>query len=891
MVWTRGTSSLLLLATLAWLAPGFSTRVRAGEGPEQASVDGALASAASNDSAAPSDAFSDHVLPILRARCFECHNSKKRAGKLNLETPLGVVRGGESGRIVSAGQPDDSILWQKIHDEEMPPEQPLADAEREVLRRWIADGAHGLPDAATAGRAGDGQDHWAFRSPVPPAVPEVLDASRVRTDIDRFIQAKLEARGLTLGPQADRLTLIRRLSFDLVGLPPTVDEIAAFLADPGDDAYERLVEHYLASLHYGERWGKHWLDAAGYADSNGYFNADTDRPLAYRYRDYVIRAHNADKPFNEFLIEQFAGDELAGYRPDGDVLPEQVDLYAATHFLRNAQDGTDSSDGNPDELLIDRMTVIEGTVQIWGSALLGLTVHCARCHDHKFEPVTQRDYYAMQAVLMSAYDPAQWVKAADRTVTIGTRAEREAHAAANAKLDAEIAALDASLEAAAVPLRRTLQTERLADLDEAARAAVFAALDKLEADRSEAEQELLKQHDKALEVDKQLGERFPEFARLKSDLAERKKKLETERPAALERVSVLVDVHREPPAHHLFVRGDYHQLGDAVPPGVPEFVCSPERSFTPQPPSGEVFATGRRMALARWFTAPDHPLVTRVTVNRIWQQHFGRGIVATAENFGYTGAEPTHPELLDYLATRFVADGWSLKNLHRLIVTSTVYRQSSAAAGDAGAAALAADPDNQLLWRYPLRRLDADSMRDAMLSASGELNGELFGPYVPTKRLPDGNVVVDEKDAGAVRRSLYLQQRRTQVLSMLEVFDAPGMVTNCPRRDSSTVVLQSLSLLNADFVVERAAAMSARLAREAGDSAADRIARAFLLTYGRGPTADERLAAEQFVAGQQAQHVAENAEKKDKDQVNADEGAWRDFCQMLLASNGFLYVE
>ncbi|MGD9648070.1 MAG: PSD1 and planctomycete cytochrome C domain-containing protein [Pirellulales bacterium] len=877
------------LTVLLLLALSFAGSLRAEDAPANTKQPPTVAS---NDSAATGDDFSEHVLPILRARCFECLSSKKRAGKLNLETPLGVVRGGESGPIVSAGEPDDSILWQKVHDEEMPPDEPLAGAEREVLRRWIAAGAHGLPDSATAGHAGDGQDHWAFRPPVRPPVPEVRDNSRVRTDIDRFVQAKLEAHGLTLGPEADRLTLIRRLSFDLVGLPPTVAEIAAFLADPADDAYERLVEHYLASPHYGERWGKHWLDAAGYADSNGYFNADTDRPLAYRYRDYVIRAHNADKPFDQFLIEQFAGDELAGYQPDGDVLPEQVDLYAATHFLRNAQDGTDSSDGNPDELMIDRMTVIEGTVQIWGSALLGLTVHCAKCHDHKFEPVTQHDYYALQAVLLSAYDPAAWVKAADRTLSIGTQAERAAHAAAIATLDAEIAALDASLEAAAAPLRRALQVERLAELDEATRDAVLAAFGKPEGERSDEDRALLEPHAKALDVDGQLGERFPEFARLKSDLAERKKKLEAQRPAPLERVSVLVDVHREPPAHHLFVRGDFHQLGDEVPPGVPAFVCSPDRQFAPQPPAGsDTFSTGRRMALARWFTAPDHPLVTRVTVNRIWQQHFGRGIVATTENFGYTGAEPTHPELLDYLATWFVADGRSMKNLHRLIVTSAVYRQTSTAAGDAGAAAMAADPENQLLWRYPLRRLDADALRDSMLAASGELNDEMFGPYVPTKRLPDGNVVVDAKGAEAARRSLYLQQRRTQVLSLLEVFDAPGMVTNCTRRDSSTVVLQSLSLLNADFVVERSAAMAARLAREAGDSVGERISLGFLLAYGRGPTADERAAAEQFVAEQQEHYTAENADKSDKKKVDAEEFAWRDFCQMLLASNGFLYVE
>lgn len=821
----------------------------------------------------------ESVQAVLTARCAECHNQRKRSGQLNLATAIGLARGGESGHVIVAGDLDDSLLWQRIDADDMPPEAPLGDSERLLIRGWISAGAHGLPAAADVGRAGDGADHWAFQPAVAPPVPNVRDESRVENDVDRFVQAKLEERGLTLGPEASRATLIRRVSFDVTGLPPTPDEVEQFVGDDQAGAYQRMVERYLASPHYGERWGRHWLDAAGYADSNGYFNADTDRPLAYRYRDYVIRSLNDDKPLDRFLTEQLAGDELAGYRPGADVTPDVLDLYIATHFLRNSQDGTDSSDGNPDELLLDRFTVLEGTIEIIGQSLLGLTLQCARCHDHKFEPITQREYYQLQAIFYPAYCPDQWVKAAERTLTVGTHTQREEHAAALARIDAEIAALNESLAAAARPLRERLIDARLAALSDEVRAALESARDKPEDQRSEQEQVLLNEHQECLEVnDEQLDERFGHLAEFRGIVQAKVAALEAERPAPLERVAVLTEVTDDPPAHHVLLRGVYKARGDEVAPGVPAVLCRTSDAYTVPPRRQGQYSSGRRLAFARWLTDSSHPLLARVTVNRIWQNHFGQGLVASSDNFGYTGSEPTHPELVDYLATHFVECGWSLKELHRLILCSRVYRQTSAPSD----AALAIDPHNMFLWRYPLRRLDAESLRDAILAASGLLDNKMYGPYVPTERQSDGSVVVSDDQPGRYRRSLYLQQRRTQLSSLLEVFDAPIMVTGCARRPVSTVPLQSLELLNGSLVMQCAESLAARLADEAGDDQSAKVLRAFLLTTGRQPSVEERGAIDAFIASQSALYA---------EQENADSLVWRDLCQMLLASNSFLYVE
>jgi hypothetical protein len=602
----------------------------------------------------------------------------------------------------------------------------------------------------------EGADHWAFTRARRPEAPAVREVGRLRSSIDRFIQAALEAKGLSLAPEADRFTLVRRVCFDLTGLPPAPEQVERFVQDGAPDAYEQMVERYLASPRYGERWGKYWLDAAGYADSNGYFNADTDRPLAYRYRDYVIQSWNADKPLDQFVQEQVAGDELAGFKPGGVVTPDIMERLVATHFLRNAPDGTGESDGNPDEVRADQYAVLEGTTQVIGSSLLGLTLQCARCHDHKFEPITQRDYYQLYAILRPAFDLERWVKPQARVLELSLPGEPKG------------------------------------------------------------------------------------------------------------KIAWVTDLSATPSATHLLKRGLYGALGAVVEPAPPAVLADADNPFTVTAPAGGMAATGRRLALARWLTRPGSrasALLARVLVNRLWQHHFGTGLVPTPDNLGDSGVPPSHPELLEYLASELAADGWRVKPLQRRILGSSVYRQASANRPDAARV----DPDNQLLGRFPVLRLDAEAMRDALLSVSGQLDRRLGGPYVPTRRTETGEVVAEKSH----RRSVYLQQRRTQVVSLLEVFDAPSLVTTCTRRTSSAIPLQSLSLLNSSFALDQARALARRVQEEAV-TPTERIGRTFFIALCRSPTDEERAAVERFLTGQPS---------------------WVDLCQMILASNAFLYLD
>jgi hypothetical protein len=761
------------------------------------------------------------VMPLFKARCIRCHGPAKHEGHLNLATPRGIARGGESGQAVLPGRPEESLLWERVDADEMPPKEPLSPEEKVVLLRWIEGGAPGLP-CVEPDAAGDA-DHWAFAPLSRPTPPEVRDARRIRTPVDRFIQAALEARGLSLGPEADRATLLRRVSLDLTGLLPTPEQVEQFLDDPAPDAYERLVDRYLESPQYGVRWGKYWLDAAGYADSNGYFSADSDRPLAFRYRDYVVRSWNEDKPLDQFIREQLAGDELAGFRPGDRATPGVMDLLAATHFLRNAPDGTGESDGNPDEVRADKYAVLEGANQIIGSALLGLTVQCARCHDHKFEPVTQEDYYRLYAVLWPAFDLEHWVKPQDRIVEAPLPGECEAWAARSRQVDEE--ATDATI--------RHVLADPFVDPS---------------------------------------GERGKA---LTAELAAIRKKL-GDRPG---RIAWLSDLSPSPSSTYLLKRGLYGDPGPEVAPGPPAVLTDPDNPFEPAPPG--TATTGRRLAFARWMTRPGSravALLARVTANRLWQHHFGTGLVASPENLGYSGAPPSHPELLEWLATELADRGWRAKRWHRLILTSSAYRQVSAPREGAPRV----DPENRWLWCYPVRRLDAEAVRDAMLAASGELDGSLGGPYVPTKVTEEGEVVVDEADGGALRRSLYLQQRRTQVPSLLDAFDAPSIVTTCTRRSNSTTPLQSLSLLNSGFVAARARALARRAAEQVGTDLDCRVRFAFLAAIGREPGADELSAARAFLQSQPELYPG---------RPDAEERAWSDLCQMILASNAFLFIE
>ncbi len=733
---------------------------------------------------------------------------------------------------------------------------------------------------AGAASAADDAAPRAFRPAVRPTPPECRGVAR--SPVDRFILAAAEAKGLTLAPEADPATLLRRVTFDLTGLPPTPREIEEFVtasrAKP-QAAYEEVVDRLLASPHYGERWGKYWLDAAGYADSNGYFNADSDRPLAWKYRDYVVRSFNADKPYDRFVREQLAGDELVGYRPDADVTPAIVEGLIATHFLRNAPDGTGESDGNPDEVRTDRLSVLEGNVQNVMNCLLGLTVQCARCHDHKFEPISQKEYYGLQALLSPVYNPDRWAKPNERVVLVGPRAELAARQRLNEQIDRQIKAGQSGLTSFAEPLREQLLDERLNRLDAAERTAIREALNTGKDKRSKAQADVLKVHAKVVEIsDDALAERFPEYGRLREQVKQTVAQREKDRPPPAEAIAAFVETDPKPPPHHVLKRGLHGQPGEEVQPGALEVLSAANNRFTVQPPADGRVSTGRRTAFANWVTSPDNPLFARVMVNRIWQHHFGSGLVATVDNLGASGAAPSHPELLDYLAAEFARSGWSVKAMHRLIVTSAVYRQSSAPREKLETV----DPDNRLLARFPLRRLDAEAVRDAMLHVSGELDARVGGPYVPSKRTAEGTVEVAESMDGAHRRSIYLQQRRTQVVTFLQLFDAPSIVTTCGKRSPSTVPLQSLVLLNSEFARARARAFAARFGREAGADPASRLDLAFRLACGRPPRQEERALCESFLGKQSAVYG------KEKD---AELRAWTDLCQMLFASNAFLYVE
>ncbi len=770
--------------------------------------------------------------------------------------------------------------------------------------------------------------HWAFQ----PLVRASVLAGKHSGAIDALVSAALAKDGRALAAEASRRTLIRRLSFDLRGLPPSPEEVAAFLEDQQPRAYERLVERFLTSPQYGERWGRHWLDIVGYADSNGYFNADSDRPVAWKFRDYVVRSMNADKPLDQFIREQIAGDELAGYVVGGDVIPEMVDPLVATHFWRNAPDGTAESDGNPLEVKVDKYAVMEGSVQILGSAFLGLTLQCARCHDHKFEPVTQEEYYGLQAILRPAFDFDHWRKPNEREIEVGTRAEREDHHLRTAEVERDLKTLKESLEGLTAPFRRQVLEYNLAPLEKPVREAIQKALDTKEKERNEAMKSLLKTNATLVEVSAEaLQKRFPAYASASETLREAIKTRESQKPAPLERIAATFEPTNAPPSHHLLIRGNHANEGKEINAGVPAVFRVSFQSTSLQtedrgggsddaPKLGKktadgssLHSSGRRLALAHWLTAPENPILARVMVNRVWHYHFGQGLVGTLENLGQSGKRPVHPELLDWLATELIESGWSLKHLHRLILNSATWKQgadqvvSGASRQEKGAGKAVERRSSELpgskrpagddYWSSLTkpRRLDAESLRDAMLAVSGELDLSAGGPYVSTTTDKQGQVIIDEKLAGARRRSIYLQQRRTFPVSFLSAFDGPAHNPVCVQRVTSTVALQSLSLLNSEFVRSRARAFSKRVLRSADfsppsatDSHQQRtkvtaaLRLAFDLAYCRSPTSDELSAAEAFLREQAA---------IDAGQKDASKSVWTDLCQMLLASNAFLYVD
>lgn len=830
--------------------------------------------------------FEKDVRPILKAHCWHCHGEEQEL-KGGIDTRLAglLLKGGDSGPALVPGDHAGSLLYQRMASGEMPPGKKKASAEElALIARWIDDGATTArpePETLAAGHSFTEEEktHWSLQPIVEPDVPAVVHAELVRSPIDAFLLSKLEAKGLSFSAEADRETLIRRASFDLTGLPPSPEAIDKFVADPSPEAWSSLIDELLNSTAYGERWGRHWLDVAGYADSDGYNENDTERAWAWRYRDYVIRSLNADKPWNQFLTEQLAGDELLT-PPYQDLTPDQADQLIATGFLRMCPDGTAA--GGPDQM-IARNDVIAETIKVTSTSLLGLTVGCAQCHEHRYDPISQADYYRLRAIFEPAYDPANWRAPNARLVSLWSS---EVQAAAKA-VDAELAEvskkrteeLDGIVEDT---FERELQKLPV-DQQPLARAARETPTDK----RTPEQEQLIKEFP-FLNVDRgsvylYLPDRLNGFNKKWDELTEETKK---KRPAD-DYVMCLNEVPGTVPVTKLFSRGDFQQPREEIPPGELTILNPAGLEIPVDDPA--IPSTGRRLAYARHLTSGQHPLVGRVLANRFWMHHFGQGLVSTVGDFGVKGEKPSHPELLDWLARNFMDEGWTLKRFHRMLMNSTVYSQVSVRNPEQDAV----DSDNRLLGRMNVRRLEAETVRDAILFLSGRLVQTPFGKPVPVSPDDVGQIVVavDTRDSAGrptgkvealgdneFRRSIYVQVRRSMPLGVLEPFDMPRMTPNCERRTSSTAAPQALLMMNNPFVIQQAEMLATRICT-AGAELPAQVTLAWRSIFGRKPTDSELQEGVEFLTvPAESSPEIENA-------------ALNHFCQALLSSNGFLYVD
>jgi hypothetical protein len=831
------------------------------------------------------------VKPILAARCSACHGPDKQRSGLRLDTAAAVLKGGNSGPAVVPGKSGSSRLIQAVTGAAdvpaMPPKGPrLAAAEVERLRAWIDQGARAPAGEAAAISMAGRKKHWAFQPPVRPSEPAVRNTAWVRNPIDRFILARLEKEGVAPSPEADRITLIRRLSLDLLGLPPTPREVDAFVHDDEPAAYERLVDRLLASPHYGERWGRHWLDLARYADSNGY-SIDAPRSI-WPYRDWVIRAMNADMPFDRFTIEQLAGDLLPNATQDQKV---------ATGFHRNTQI---NEEGGID-LEQFRVESIVDRVNTTGSVWLGLTVGCCQCHDHKFDPILQKEYYQLFAFLNNADEP---------TLELGTPeqlAERRRIHTRLGQVEKQLHGLDTTSAAGMVQWEKNLTTPLRALLP----ADIQAILEVPENGRTEGQKDKLtaayRKTNQARHVAAALAGTSPLTALAHVQVARTRAALEEERADLKRRdpqvPTTMIVQERSTPRHtHVLLGGDFTRPGAEVGPGLPAVLVS----GGVYPASGGVYprrdkpgGSPNRLDLARWLVDPRNPLTARVTVNRLWMHHLGLGLVETENDFGTQGTPPSHPELLDWLATEFVRRGWSLKAMHRLIVTSATYRQSSKARPDLATL----DPRNRLLARQSRLRLEGEFIRDGALAAGGLLTEKVGGPSVFPPQ-PEGIYRFTQIDKhwtpstgpDRYRRGMYTYFWRSAPHPSLTVFDAPDATTTCTRRNRSNVPLQALTLLNDQAYVELAQGLAARVLREVETGDGERLQYAFRLCLARPPSEREQRRLEELLARQLVEMHTEEARQMapmdlPKDTDPRRFAAWTGVARVLLNLDEFITRE
>jgi mono/diheme cytochrome c family protein len=776
------------------------------------------------------------VKPLLAKHCVSCHGPQKQRSGLRLDTAAGALKGGNAGPAVVPGHSDQSRLIQAVRGEAdvaaMPPKGPrLAGSEIALLRAWIDAGA-GAPAGEAENTASGNSRHWAFRPLVRPDLPAVRNAGWVRNPIDRFILARLEKEGVAPSPEAERPTLARRLFLDLTGLPPSPKEMEDFLADTSPDACEKLVDRLLASPHYGERWGRHWLDVARYADSNGY-SIDAPRSI-WKYRDWVLEAFNRDLPFDRFVVEQIAGDLLPG---------ATTGQRIATGFHRNTQI---NEEGGID-LEQFRVEAVVDRVNTTGTALLGLTVGCCQCHDHKFDPLSQREYYQLFSFFNSCDEPTLELATPEQV-----RLRRE--------LQGRIKVLKQRLRdlETATPERVTAWEGSLSPASKATLPpAVQAILNIAPNGRSpEQERAVIAAYRNAEQVRHAVGgfaSPLPFLAAAHAQGMGVRRAIEQEIDDIQRRVpaiatTLVLQERQARRATHVFLGGDFLRKGAAVTPGTPAVLPPLVRPHQPDAPArgpgGRVTASQpTRLDLARWFVDGTNPLPPRVTMNRFWMHYLGTGIVETDNDFGTQGTPPSHPELLDWLATEFVRQGWSMKAMHRLIATSATYRQSSRARPELATL----DPRNRLLARQNRLRLDAEVVRDVALASSGLLNRKVGGPSVYPPQPPGVYQFTQiprdwraSTGADRYRRGMYTFLWRSAPHPDLIVFDAPDATQTCTRRNRSNTPLQALTLLNDQGFFELAQGLAARVLRECPSGDDRRLTYAFVLCLGRQPSAREQ---------------------------------------------------
>ncbi|MGE3806559.1 MAG: PSD1 and planctomycete cytochrome C domain-containing protein [Gemmataceae bacterium] len=789
--------------------------------------------------------FESKVRPVLAEQCLRCHGEKKQKGNLRLDSRAGLLSGGDQGPAMVPGQPEKSLLVKAIHygDTElrMPPSRKLSAEQIKNLEQWIKMGAPwpGADPEAVVARKGDREitakdrEYWAYRPVKRPAVPEVADKKWMANPIDAFIGVKLQAAGLQPNPPAGKRELVRRVYYDLIGLPPTPAEVDAFVNDTSPKAYENLIDRLLASPHYGEKWGRHWLDLVRFAETNGY-ERDGPKQNVWRYRDYVIQAFNKDKPFDRFVLEQLAGDEL----PDAD-----EESITATGYYRL---------GLWDDEPVDRLQAyydgLDDVVSTTSQVFLGLTMGCARCHAHKIDPVQNADYYKLLAFFHN-------LKHGNTQVPIATPAEHRAHEQRLAKHKGELERLETAI---AVHEQKVYESLSNPEKDDAK-------------DRRTRDRLIAERCRKVLTPDE-----LKDFFAKRTELDRLRKSKVPGLPAVLG----AEENGRNVPETFVLVRGSAHVKGPKVEPGFPTVLTPPsvgELAFEPTSST-----SGRRLVLAKWIASASNPLTTRVLANRLWQHHFGRGIVESSNDFGKAGTPPTHPELLDWLASEIPARGWRLKAMHKLILMSNTYRMSSAG----NPKALAQDPTNRLFWRFDMRRLTAEEIRDSILSVTGTLNLKMHGPSV-FPPLPREVIVTASNPAiawgksspeDAARRSVYVYVKRSLRPPILMNFDAPDTDSSSAVRFTTTVPTQALGLLNSQFAGEQAALLAKRLDKEAR-STADKVTLAIRLTTGRVPSTLE---------------VAEDAkliESLQKEEGLSAQQALVDYCLMMLNTNEFIYLD